>query len=276
MNTTTAAQGQVKWTVVGYSVAEPYQACPGAPVQHATASCEKCGQGIKYIVRLKSSNGDFMQVGQDCAVTMEGGVELRAIRNAQRAYEHAQYLASDAYKKQRAAELSRKERQALCAETNKTECFFVMEALRIVKFATKSSEYDRDRANAVLASYESGAMTGDLFEKDARWIVPALQTAMTAESTFYSAPKAKFGPVECLFTRLVSFEGMYGLTTMWFFTLDTGEVLVWKGTGGDLNKDHEGQRVVLSGTVKGHNDYKGVKQTAVTRCKVARVSMTAR
>lgn len=60
-----------------------------------------------------------------------------------------------------------------------------------------------------------------------------------------------------------SAEGMYGMSYIYKFDVN-GDVIVWR-TGKSLG-DVE---ITLKGTVKSQSTYRGVKQTEVTRCKVA-------
>jgi len=61
-------------------------------------------------------------------------------------------------------------------------------------------------------------------------------------------------------------------TLLWFttflyeFTTEDGNILIWK-TSKWLDDEKEFKTV--SGTVKAHNEFRGVKQTELTRCKVA-------
>lgn len=78
-----------------------------------------------------------------------------------------------------------------------------------------------------------------------------------------------------------SFTG-YGTTWVTVYTLkdENGNKYVWKTTGGGL--DHEiktphgiqyapiedGEIITIKGTVKEHSEYRGEKQTVLTRCKL--------
>lgn len=69
-----------------------------------------------------------------------------------------------------------------------------------------------------------------------------------------------------------SFYG-YGTERCYIHTFkdDHGNKIVWKthSRGGD-EEINEGDRVLIKGTVKAHDDYKGEKQTALIRCKVTK------
>ena len=78
-----------------------------------------------------------------------------------------------------------------------------------------------------------------------------------------------------------SFSG-YGMDTVNIhrFSDDEGNLLVWKTTAclervdedGFLASIERGTRLTLRGTVKAHDEYRGTKQTVLTRCKVTEVA----
>ena len=64
---------------------------------------------------------------------------------------------------------------------------------------------------------------------------------------------------------LTSWETMYGVTMVYKFVDESGNVFIWK-TGKWVDDEMEIEKMV--GTVKEHKEYRGVKQTELTRCKV--------
>lgn len=60
-----------------------------------------------------------------------------------------------------------------------------------------------------------------------------------------------------------------GVTNLHTFKDEQGNILVWK-TELFIDAD-EGTKMLLKGTVKEHSDYKGIKQTVMTRCKLKEV-----
>lgn len=67
--------------------------------------------------------------------------------------------------------------------------------------------------------------------------------------------------------RRGSYDTRYGTTMVYTFEDDNGHQFVWKtGTWLDNNI---GDSITISGTIKDHTEYKGVKQTELTRCKIA-------
>jgi len=67
---------------------------------------------------------------------------------------------------------------------------------------------------------------------------------------------------------VTGYETAYGYTTVCKFRTAEGATLVWKASNTDLARGDVGKVYALTGTVKKHDDYKGAKQTIVTRCAV--------
>lgn len=64
---------------------------------------------------------------------------------------------------------------------------------------------------------------------------------------------------------LSSWEGDYGMTYLYKFTDEQGNVFIWYASR--RIETHDG--MTLKATVKNHNERDGIKQTVVTRCKAA-------
>jgi hypothetical protein len=78
-----------------------------------------------------------------------------------------------------------------------------------------------------------------------------------------------FGEVTLDF--VTGFETGYGYTTLLKFVAPSGAVLVWKSSSTELSRSDVGKKYMLTGTVKKHEEYKGCKQTIVSRCKAVEV-----
>lgn len=63
------------------------------------------------------------------------------------------------------------------------------------------------------------------------------------------------------------FDGVYGWTSIITFEDTQGRQFLWKT--GSYIEAQEGDKVTLKGTIKAHSEYKGIKQTELTRCKVS-------
>ncbi len=64
--------------------------------------------------------------------------------------------------------------------------------------------------------------------------------------------------------RVIDREGDYGMTYITTLVTDAGETLTWFATSVKLDV---GQKYSVKGTIKALGEYKGVKQTTLTRCK---------
>ena len=68
------------------------------------------------------------------------------------------------------------------------------------------------------------------------------------------------------YDKVRTFDSEYGLTYIYNFTDSEGNSLIWF-TGNDQDFK-QGEEYSLKATVKEHKEYKGMKQTIITRCKV--------
>lgn len=120
-----------------------------------------------------------------------------------------------------------------------------------------------------LAHYEiNGSLTWNLFEieqylkeRKAQWEVDH-----APKTEWYGSIKDKVD-LKVKLIRRGSYDTMYGTTYVYTFEDAQGHQLVWK-TGTWLEQE-SGAEMTLKGTVKDHSEYKGIKQTELTRCKVS-------
>ena len=103
-----------------------------------------------------------------------------------------------------------------------------------------------------------------------------------AEVEYYGAVGDKF-ELTLTFDKSFCFEGAYGFTYIHLFYDDEGHQFKWSSSNGTYKVEYDktadfggieycefeiGHKYLMKGTVKAHNEYKGVKQTVITRCKV--------
>lgn len=77
--------------------------------------------------------------------------------------------------------------------------------------------------------------------------------------------------------RAAFFDGFMGNTTAIYTMKDTeGHLFIWKTTSclmrvenDEYHEIENGEHFILKGTIKEHSEYKGEKQTVLTRCRVA-------
>lgn len=99
------------------------------------------------------------------------------------------------------------------------------------------------------------------------------EKAQMSKSEYVGKAGDKIG-TEARLINVAWFDTKFGTTFVYTFEDIWKNVFVWKTSGcceivvGGLLKNVEvGQKIILKGTVKDHSEYKGVKQTVLTRCK---------
>lgn len=68
-------------------------------------------------------------------------------------------------------------------------------------------------------------------------------------------------------TRRGNFDTQFGTTFVYTFEDAEGHQLIWKTV--NWLEQKIGESLTIKGTIKAHSEYKGIKQTELTRCKVA-------
>lgn len=84
----------------------------------------------------------------------------------------------------------------------------------------------------------------------------------TSEYQFEVGQKVE---VELNVLKINWFDSIYGTHYIYNMQDANGNVFIWKTA---CNEIQEGDKVTIKATVKEHNEYRGVKQTVLTRCKV--------
>lgn len=85
-----------------------------------------------------------------------------------------------------------------------------------------------------------------------------------------SAPKC-VSESPLVLERVAGYDTMYGYTTVLTFRTKEGACVVWKASSTEVSRGDVGKEYTLIGTIKEHGEYKGQKQTLVTRCVVEEV-----
>ena len=113
----------------------------------------------------------------------------------------------------------------------------------------------------------------------AKKIAEEKRAVENAKVEYYGAVGDKF-ELTLTFDKSFGFEGAYGFTYIHLFHDDEGHQFKWsssrgtyqcwcKTNGKDGFLEYEvGKKYILRGTIKAHEEYKGCKQTVITRCKV--------
>ena len=92
------------------------------------------------------------------------------------------------------------------------------------------------------------------------------QAFMATLSNEYAGDVGDKITTEATVERVTGFDGQYGYMYVYNFKDVQGRVLVWFTSKAlDVN---EGDTITIKGTIKKLSEYKGIKQTVLTRCKV--------
>jgi hypothetical protein len=261
----------VRWKVIGWREVTHVVAA-GTPDAHVVpgATCDRCSAAIRYVVTVKSTVGEVLQVGQDCAVTLEGGPELAEIRSAERAYEREQYLASPEYKAEQARIRSEKDAKAARAAKLVVSEVLTLEGLKAIVESGNTSDFEKNRSKAAEHKIRSGAYDAGVDQWDPEFrgtLAIAVRKAYLGASRTVGQVGEKIvfsGVLEAL----IPVDTQYGTSYVQKFRDDTGAVFVWfSAAAGKLGRKDLGRCVTLKGTIKAHKDYQGEVQTVVTRCK---------
>lgn len=87
-------------------------------------------------------------------------------------------------------------------------------------------------------------------------------------SEYVGEIKERLRDISVVYESRHTFEGFYGTSTVYTFKLDEN-VLTWFTSGKGVPAGIEiGDFVLLTGTVKEHKEYNGVKQTILSRCVI--------
>jgi len=94
----------------------------------------------------------------------------------------------------------------------------------------------------------------------------AEKTAQRASSGFVGEIGQKVSFKAATAVLVTSWENQFGTTFLYKMTDETGNVFVWYSSG---SREELVGGATVKGTVKDHKEYDGVKQTVLTRCRVA-------
>lgn len=94
----------------------------------------------------------------------------------------------------------------------------------------------------------------------------------TSKSRFIGSPGEKH-TFDALVTAIIPFDSVFGVSELIKLVDDEGNVLTWMKSSGSkhITDLATGRHVVAYGTIKKHNEYKGIQETVLTRCKILEV-----
>lgn len=109
-------------------------------------------------------------------------------------------------------------------------------------------------------------------KENAKEIADAAKKAAMPKSNseYIGEVKQRIRDIKAVYTNCRTVEGFYG--TSLCYTFKAGEnVLTWFCSGKGIDPEIEiGETVLLTGTIKNHKEYNGIKQTLINRCIVKR------
>lgn len=108
-------------------------------------------------------------------------------------------------------------------------------------------------------------------EKQAREAKKTAQVKAEAEkSEWFGSIKDRVELFNLTCSLIASWDSQFGMTRLYKLVAEDGTVFTWK-TGTclwDNEKQSTPEKVSLKGTIKAHTEFRGVKQTELTRCKI--------
>lgn len=151
---------------------------------------------------------------------------------------------------------------------SKTAHESVKNALKWLETVEDNSEYIHNLKVACsldFVGYKHFGLLVSLFPAYERAMKKDAQREADAVSNWVSevGQRVTFEAKSCV--CVACWENAFGLSYIYKFTDESGNVFIWKTS--KCIEEYKVKTVV--GTVKEHDDYKGVKQTVLTRCKVA-------
>ena len=263
------------------------------------SQCDRCGGSGMYIIP---------RVFQGTCFACNGAGTIRKRVRAYTPDEYEKYLANQARAKerkaeQRAAEVAKLEEEseanlriALEADGYDVECPQIFVVIGENTYAIKDElkelgckykpEFGWYCTHAVDVPVNYG-MVGIPFNQVCEWnpvakkifvkdgakeIADAAknEAAPKSNSEFIGDIKQRLRDMKVVYTNCRTIEGYYGVSLVYTFKLGDN-VLTWFCSGKGIDPDIEiGETVLLTGTVKDHKIYNGVKQTLINRCIVKR------
>ena len=138
------------------------------------------------------------------------------------------------------------------------------------------SEYLYNLQQIIKAGYATFRHFGMLVS-----LIPTFKRAMEKKRQDYIKEQAKragtfLGEVgkklsaDVTLTRVTSYDSMYGTGYIYSMMDASGNTLVWFASRSQGHND--GDTFKITGTVKEHKEYHGIKQTVLTRCKISESS----
>ena len=261
--------------------------------------CDRCGGSGMYIIP---------RVFQGTCFTCNGAGVIRKRVKAYTPDEYEKYLANQARAKERKAEKRAAEIAKLQEESEANLCIaleeegYDVECPQIFVVIGENTYAVKDQLKELGCKYkpEFGwycthavdvpvyyGMIGIPFDQVCDWNpvtrrisvkenAKEVADAAKAEampksnSEFIGEVKQRLRDIKAVYTSCRTVEGFYGVSICYTFKVGDN-ILTWFCSGKGIDPDIEiGETILLTGTVKSHKEYNGVKQTLINRCIVKR------
>lgn len=274
-----------RWTVLSFVTREPIKVAPG--VTHPnTASCERCFQSIRHVVTLRQENtGAMLSVGQDCALTLEGGPELAEIRAAEAAFRRSEYERMYGERDRAMAAQLKAEKEARRA-ANAARFASEIETLRAYAALANTSDWARGNAHRVevdLLDTCRKEAADALDKKSFEFIASARRSVAVGAGGHIAGEVGQRVTVTATLHAVIPPNretcGQYPTWLAIFHTTE-GAVMQWRASGGLFHPDtpdgyagkavQPGETVTVVATIKAHGEYRGIKNTSVSRVAMAK------
>lgn len=211
------------------------------------------------------SNSRAFEIGRESTQTAASWLSVRPSANGMSSDHFREVLKS--WEEKRALALEFSAANGFDYETLKA--FWTTKAA-----AAPDDNFARNTAlNFSLSKYRAGILAFSVFDymKNATSILSEKVAASAAVvSNHVGTVGDRLRGLVLAVVRRSSWETPFGMTFMFVMVDQTGNRFVWRASSCAI--DDETSTVTLDGTVKSHTDFKGTKQTDLSRCKVTELA----
>lgn len=300
------------WHLMSFVDLSKVQRSGGAAASAASARCERCGQSLRLVFVLEHEDGRRATLGADCSTAIEYGITADAIdeafsaeRDAAERAEEARREAGRRSNEERMAKVAAQNLVAFgaliaqCEEIEKSA--FTSEFEKALAKGIRA-DLVRGARNWGLSDERkpSGFCEADSFAAalvqarlpESKHLDAEVGARVTLTATLVSARRIESYSDFGAFSSVHTYRTDDGATLVWItssapaFVESFKDVAALVAAGnGWVNRGYAkdggvegarlvrlGERVYLTATVKAHKEYRGVKQTAITRAVISRTA----
>jgi len=264
-----AGFGKAPFKVIGY-YEKVYRAHQDAPIQPA-GMCEYCGQSIRYVVRVQSSDGHEHEIGTDCVERTGDTALTEQERKEERAWKYAQREKVTGAERRARQEAEEARLKAQSEENARRYEQIIRDAVTILNSANVPKRY-QEIAKQRLEGLVTGRWDHDKYE-DEGFEQQKVQFDMGLLIAPLPPPKhywdvgEKIGPLKVLYEGGPSFQTQFGWKSIDKFRVlegpEAGAILAWFSSSSKFSS--VGETFLINATVKDYSEYEGVQQNVVTR-----------